>query len=548
MDVVGAAVGLVAAAPVLGAAALLIRREDGGPVLFRQERVGKDGASFEVLKLRTMVVDAERQGAGFAVAAGDDRITRVGDLLRRTSLDELPQLWNVLRGDMSLVGPRPTLRYQVEQYTERQRRRLEVRPGLTGWAQVHGRTSLPWSERIELDVWYVEHRSLALDLRILVRTVGVLLRREGVYKGADRRLGRPVREGRRVNVLLTCVGLRVDVVQAFRDAVERRGEGGVVVGTDMQELAPAAHFCDRFERMPIATDATYADRLLELAERHDVRCVVPCSEFDLIVLADTRQRFRELGAEVFIPDPTPTRQTVDKLEMARFLDASGIPSPRTFAPDELPDDLRFPVLVKMREGMGSNHIHHCKDLRELEFFLGYARVASMVQEVCDGPEFSIDLLCDVDGRCLEAIPRTMIQSKGGEQIKGTTIADPELVEVGRLVSEALPLRGFGTVQCFRTAPGRHEITDVNPRVGGAFPLPLAAGGEYPALVLAMAAGERPEPRLGSYRAGVTLSRFFHQIVLEGPEGAREARLDRLSLPARPAVSAGPVAQLADPLR
>jgi lipopolysaccharide/colanic/teichoic acid biosynthesis glycosyltransferase len=153
-------------------------------VLFRQSRVGRGGAEFEVLKLRTMVVDADRQGAGYAVADRDPRITRVGDLLRRTSLDELPQLWNVLRGDMSLVGPRPTLRYQVDQYTDEQRRRLEVRPGLTGWAQVHGRTSLPWSQRIELDVWYVDHRSLGLDLRILVRTVGVLLRREGVYKGA----------------------------------------------------------------------------------------------------------------------------------------------------------------------------------------------------------------------------------------------------------------------------------------------------------------------------------------------------------------------------
>jgi lipopolysaccharide/colanic/teichoic acid biosynthesis glycosyltransferase len=184
LDVAGAAAGLVAAAPVLGAAALLIKAEDRGPVLFRQSRVGRDGAEFEVLKLRTMVVDAERQGAGYAVADRDPRITRIGDVLRRTSLDELPQLWNVLRGDMSLVGPRPTLRYQVDQYTDEQRRRLEVRPGLTGWAQVHGRTSLPWSRRIELDVWYVDHRSLALDLRILARTVGVLLRREGVYKGA----------------------------------------------------------------------------------------------------------------------------------------------------------------------------------------------------------------------------------------------------------------------------------------------------------------------------------------------------------------------------
>jgi lipopolysaccharide/colanic/teichoic acid biosynthesis glycosyltransferase len=182
LDVLGASVGLTISAPLLAASALAIRLEDGGAVFFRQERVGLDGRPFEVLKLRTMIVDAHTQGAGYAVDKGDSRITRVGNLLRRTSLDELPQLWNVLRGEMSLVGPRPTLSYQVEQYTERQRRRLEVRPGLTGWAQVNGRASLSWPERIELDVWYVEHRSLALDLRILLRTAAVLLRPGVVYR------------------------------------------------------------------------------------------------------------------------------------------------------------------------------------------------------------------------------------------------------------------------------------------------------------------------------------------------------------------------------
>jgi lipopolysaccharide/colanic/teichoic acid biosynthesis glycosyltransferase len=182
VDVLGAGVGLVLAAPVLGAAALAIRREDGGPVLFRQERVGRHGRPFTLLKLRTMIVDAHTVGAGYAVDRGDARITRTGDLLRRTAVDELPQLVNVLRGDMSLVGPRPTLQYQVDTYTPRQRRRLEVRPGLTGWAQLHGRARLPWSDRIELDVWYVEHRSLLLDLRILLRTVGVLLRPDTAYK------------------------------------------------------------------------------------------------------------------------------------------------------------------------------------------------------------------------------------------------------------------------------------------------------------------------------------------------------------------------------
>jgi lipopolysaccharide/colanic/teichoic acid biosynthesis glycosyltransferase len=181
-DVAIAGLGLVLAAPVLGAAALAVKLADGGPVLYRQRRVGRGGEEFELLKLRTMVVGAETLGSGWAVDRGDARITRPGRLLRRLSIDELPQLWNVVRGDMSIVGPRPTLAYQVERYTEHQRRRLHVRPGITGWAQVNGRAALPWDERIELDVWYVEHRSALLDLKILIRTPAALFR--GTYKGA----------------------------------------------------------------------------------------------------------------------------------------------------------------------------------------------------------------------------------------------------------------------------------------------------------------------------------------------------------------------------
>ena len=181
-DVLFAGVGLVVTSPLLAAGAVATKLDGGGPVLYRQTRVGKDGVDFEVLKLRTMVVGAESMGAGYAVDKGDARITRVGRVLRRTSIDELPQLWNILRGDMSVIGPRPTLRYQVEQYDQHQRRRLDIRPGLTGWAQVQGRASLPWAERIELDVWYVENRSARVDLEILLRTPLALFR--GTYRGA----------------------------------------------------------------------------------------------------------------------------------------------------------------------------------------------------------------------------------------------------------------------------------------------------------------------------------------------------------------------------
>ena len=183
LDVTIAGAALVLTSPIVLTAMLAIRLEAPGSPIYRQLRVGKDGRPFELYKLRTMVTGAEHVGAGLAVNVGDPRITRVGALLRRFSLDELPNLVNVLGGEMSIVGPRPTIRAQVDQYTDRQRRRLEVKPGITGWAQVNGRASLPWNERIELDVWYVDHRSFALDLKILAMTVRMLVTGHGLYKG-----------------------------------------------------------------------------------------------------------------------------------------------------------------------------------------------------------------------------------------------------------------------------------------------------------------------------------------------------------------------------
>jgi lipopolysaccharide/colanic/teichoic acid biosynthesis glycosyltransferase len=181
LDLVLGAVLLAVASPLLALAAIAIRLESRGPVFYRQLRVGRGGEPFQLWKLRTMVPGAETMGAGIYVIEGDPRITRVGRLLRRFSLDELPNLVNVLRGEMALVGPRPTVQEQVDRYTDRQRRRLEVKPGITGWAQINGRTSLPWPERIELDVWYVENRSLRLDLRILMRTARLLATGHGLY-------------------------------------------------------------------------------------------------------------------------------------------------------------------------------------------------------------------------------------------------------------------------------------------------------------------------------------------------------------------------------
>ena len=183
LDIIAGTIGSVLSAPLVAALALVARLETPGHPIYTQTRVGKNGREFQIYKLRTMVRGAEFTGAGLAIQDGDDRITRVGRLLRRYSLDELPNLWNVVRGEMSVVGPRPTVPIQVEQYTERQRGRLAVKPGITGWAQVNGRASLPWSERIELDLWYVDNRSLALDMRILAQTLRLVVSGAGLYKG-----------------------------------------------------------------------------------------------------------------------------------------------------------------------------------------------------------------------------------------------------------------------------------------------------------------------------------------------------------------------------
>src|SRR5262249_24200759 len=190
-------------------------------------------------------------------------------------------------------------------------------------------------------------------------------------------------------------------------------------------------------------------------------------------------------------------------------------------PTELPDDLRFPVLVKARKGFGSRHIYRAQNAAELEFFLRYTTAESMVQSMCLGVEFSVDVFCDLDARCVAAIPRTLIESKGGESIKGMTIKDAELIEFGKAVSEALRIIGPANVQCCREPDGQLQVTDVNPRFGGGFPLPTAAGSRYPELAMALANGESLEPRLGDFREGVVMTRYFSQGILEDVGGTLE---------------------------
>ena len=180
-DIICGVLGLIITSPLWLYVVIKIKTEDRGPVFFVQKRVGKDGKLFRMYKFRSMVVGAEKKGLGVFVRTDDERITKIGKFIRKTSIDELPQLINVLKGEMSIVGPRPTLEYQVKRYNEEQKRRLLVKPGITGWAQINGRNNMTWPEKIELDLWYVDHWNIGLDLKIIRRTIWSVLKKEGIY-------------------------------------------------------------------------------------------------------------------------------------------------------------------------------------------------------------------------------------------------------------------------------------------------------------------------------------------------------------------------------
>jgi carbamoyl-phosphate synthase large subunit len=301
-------------------------------------------------------------------------------------------------------------------------------------------------------------------------------------------------------VLLTGVGKRYDIVSAF-------AQHALVVAADPSPLAPAQYAADVRVAPPRVDSPDYVPLLTELVERHGVRAVVPLTDLDLEMLARS-----ELPA--FVPDAEVCRATFDKYEAHRLLLRHGLPSPPTWLPGEPAEG--YPAVVKPRQGSGSRSIHPAADAREAEFFAGYVDEPVMVQRRLDGPEFSVDLLCDLEGRCLNAIPRTMLESRGGESIKGAALADPELIELGRAVAEALPLRGPATIQMFRDAELGLRITDINARFGGAFACPMYAappGRSYPELIVRLAQGERIEPHVGEFLAGRTFTRFFWQIEL-----------------------------------
>jgi carbamoyl-phosphate synthase large subunit len=295
-----------------------------------------------------------------------------------------------------------------------------------------------------------------------------------------------------------------------------------VLVSDAGEVSPTRFEADGVVDLPMVDDPGYVDAVVDACCAERVGAVLPLTDLDPLKLAEAGPALAEHGTAVFVPEPAVTLGCQDKWECHLMLQAAGLPSPPTWLPGEIDRaDLPFPVLLKPRLGFAARHIYRATDPEELVFFERHSPLASVYQQALDGTEFSIDCLGDLGGRALGAIPRAMLQAKGGEQVKGETLDDPELTELAVRTVEALGLRGPSTVQCFRKDGAIQGITDINTRFGGAFPLPLAAGGAYPELIVRMAAGEQPKSRVGRHRPGVVMARYLDQLILERePDGLR----------------------------
>ncbi|HET6508935.1 MAG TPA: ATP-grasp domain-containing protein [Baekduia sp.] len=327
-------------------------------------------------------------------------------------------------------------------------------------------------------------------------------------------------------VMLTGTGKRYDIVSAFAQHTR-------VIACDPNPLSPAQYAATVRTSVPMIKDPDYVPALRRLVEEHDVGAIVPLTDLDIDVLAHARADGRL--PQALVPDPVIAESTYDKHACHLLLEEHGLPSPPTVRSDRLDDVASYPVMVKPIHGSGARNIFPAQTRAQAEFFIDYIDEPVMLQRLMDGPEFSIDCLSDRDGRCLNAIPRTMLESRGGESIKGTVIADQELIDLGRRVVEAFGVRGPATVQVFRDAEIGYGITDVNTRFGGAFPAPVyaaRAGQTYPELIARMADGEAVEPHVGDFLAGRTFTRYFWQVELD--EDLRPTGRDIVSPPGPPA--------------
>ena len=502
--------------PFLLFVSLVIWLSLGSPILYIQERIGKQCEKFSLYKFRTMTLDFGKNGK---LLPDQARVTKLGNLLRKTSVDELPSLFNIIKGDMSFVGPRPLLVEYLERYTPEQARRHEVRPGITGWAQVNGRNTLSWEERFKLDVWYVDNKSFLLDLKIILMTIVKVIKKEGI--SPTNQVTMEEFRGTSINILFTSVGRRVELVQQWNMVLKQNNISGNIIGTDIDPLAPALQYLDKRFIVPRTNSQNFISTIVELCKKYNINLIFPLIDPDIPVLAKNRRLFEEAGTKLVLIGDKFIQTTQDKWLTNQFFKSLGLHSPESWLPESINNfnELSFPIFIKPRSGSASKGAEKIESPVQFENILPKTK-GPILQEFIEGTEITCDVICSLNGQVLSVIPRQRIEVRWGEVAKGKTINHPIIIQNCVKIARALKAIGPITVQCILKNNIPYYI-EINPRYGGGAPLGIAAGAKSPEwLIKELLDIPFSTPPLGQFVENLYMTRADQSIFLTEKEIGR----------------------------
>ena len=472
------------------------------------KRTGKEKI-FKLIKFRTMTCEKDENGV---LLPDEKRLTKYGKFLRATSLDELPELFNIFAGQMAIVGPRPLLVQYLPLYSEEQRLRHKVRPGLTGLAQVNGRNAITWEQKFKYDCDYVRRISLFRDIKILFMTVGKVFKRSGISQEGQATM-EYFTGNKRYNVLVLSAGRRVELVNAFKTARDRLGINGDVCAADMSELAPALKFTDKQFIIPRISDDGYIPQIIEICKDNDISLVVPTIDTELVKLAENKSLIEnETGARILVSDEQSVRVCCDKTLTAKYFAEHGFDCPATYDITKNKADLTYPLFIKPRDGSSSIGAYKVENKNQLDFFAEYVQ-HPILQECVAGKEYTADCFCDFDGNIITVVPRWRMVTRGGEILKGKIEKNRYIIDDVKRLLTSFGFIGQITVQCFLTEDNKVKYIEINPRFGGGAPMSIAAGADSCENLYRLLRGEK----LGyneDYEDGAVYSRFDGSVRVD----------------------------------
>lgn len=525
LDILISFTALILLSPVLLVVAVLVRIKLGSPVIFHQERPGYHEKIFRLCKFRSMTDERDEHGE---LLPDEVRLTKFGKVLRATSLDELPELWNILKGDMSLIGPRPLLVKYLQLYNDFQKHRHDVKPGLTGWAQINGRNAISWEQRFELDVYYVNNISFWLDVKIFFQTVAVVFRHSDINSATDATM-EAFQGETGMNILFCSVGRRCELLKDFRQSL---GSKVRLVVTDNSPYAPALAFADVSYRVPLINAPEYIPTILDICRKEEIDAVTTLIDPEIAILAEHREEFEQLGVTVLAPYKETSTLCFDKYEMAKYLTDKGIPTIKTFgafaefkqAYDK--GEIAFPVFVKPRTGSGSVGARRV-DTYEMLAEITASDSSLIIQELMTGEDMDADIYVDtISHQPVAIFSKKKLSTTIGGANKTISFKDDKLFAFVKKALEAFEFNGPLDMDLFYQN-GQYYLSEINPRFGGAYLHAYGAGVDFPTFIYHNVSNKKENtPCIGNYEEDVVMM-MYDSVVIEKLGDIKRNMVDKL---------------------